>query len=87
MFLWDVTHKGRPGVSFSISWINLRRRNGAWTHSTSSGTGFELIVERKLGRRQLTDDGNVDITGRDLREKNPPARQHDPFDRPALLNV
>jgi hypothetical protein len=34
-------------------------------------TRFELIVERKLRRRQLTDDGNVDITGRDLREKNP----------------
>jgi hypothetical protein len=35
-------------------------------------TRFELVVERKLRRRQLTDDGNVDITGRDLREKNPP---------------
>jgi hypothetical protein len=35
-------------------------------------TRFELIVERKLRRRQLSDDGNVDITGRDLREKNPP---------------
>ena len=32
-------------------------------------TRFELIVERKLRRRQLTDDGNVEITGRDLREK------------------
>jgi hypothetical protein len=28
---------------------------------------FELIVERKLRNRQLTDDGNVEITGRDLR--------------------
>jgi hypothetical protein len=26
-------------------------------------TRFELIVERKLRRRQLTDDGNVEITG------------------------
>jgi len=34
-------------------------------------TRFELIVERKLRRRQLTDDGNVEITGRDLREKTP----------------
>ena len=34
-------------------------------------TRFELIVERKLRRRQLTDDGNVEITGRDLREKSP----------------
>jgi hypothetical protein len=30
-------------------------------------TRLELIVERKL-RRQLTEDGNVEITGRDLRE-------------------
>jgi uncharacterized protein DUF1488 len=33
-------------------------------------TRFELVVERKLRRRQLTDDGNVEITGRDLRERN-----------------
>jgi len=26
-------------------------------------------VERKIRRRQLTDDGNVEITGRDLREQ------------------
>jgi hypothetical protein len=30
-------------------------------------TRFEGIVERKLRRRQLTDDGNVEISGRDLR--------------------
>ena len=35
-------------------------------------TRFELVVERKLRRRQLTDDGNVEITGRDLREKPRP---------------
>ena len=29
---------------------------------------FESIAERKLRRRQLTEDGNVEITGRDLRE-------------------
>jgi hypothetical protein len=34
-------------------------------------TRFELAVERKLRRRQLTDDGNVEITGRDLRERDP----------------
>jgi hypothetical protein len=34
-------------------------------------TRFELTVERKLRRRQLTDDGNVEITGRDLREREP----------------
>ena len=33
-------------------------------------TRFELIVERKVRRRQLTDDGNVEITNRDLREKH-----------------
>ena len=34
-------------------------------------TRFELSVERKLRRRQLTDDGNVEINGRDLRERDP----------------
>lgn len=32
-------------------------------------TRFELIVECKLRRRQLTEDGNVEITGRDLCKK------------------
>src|ERR1700752_3068664 len=32
-------------------------------------TRFELIAERKVRRRQLTDDGDIEITGRDLREK------------------
>ena len=32
-------------------------------------TRFETIAERKLRQRQLTDDGNVEITGRDLLEK------------------
>jgi Protein of unknown function (DUF1488) len=31
-------------------------------------TRFERIAERKLPRRQLSADGNVEITGRDLRE-------------------
>jgi hypothetical protein len=34
-------------------------------------TRFELAVERKLRNRQLTEDGNVEITGRDMRS---PAR-------------
>jgi hypothetical protein len=38
-------------------------------------TRFELIVERKLRRRQLTETGDVEITGRDLREKTPPVGQ------------
>ena len=32
-------------------------------------TRFETIAERKLRRRQLAEDGNVEITGRDLHEK------------------
>src|SRR5438045_625960 len=32
-------------------------------------TRLELIAERKVRRRQLTDDGNVEITGRDLRQR------------------
>ena len=31
-------------------------------------TRFESIAERKLRQRQLTENGNVEITGRDLRE-------------------
>jgi hypothetical protein len=33
-------------------------------------TRLELITERKVRRRQLTDDGNVEITGRDLRQRD-----------------
>ena len=50
-------------------------------------TQFEIIVERKLRRRQLTEDGNVEITGRDLREKAAPAGQGNLFERTAALNV
>jgi hypothetical protein len=38
---------------------------------------LELIAERKVRRRQLTDDGNIEITGRDLREQRSPS-QGDP---------
>jgi hypothetical protein len=41
-------------------------------------TRLELIAERKLRRRQLTDDGNVEITGRDLREREVRAHIHSP---------
>jgi hypothetical protein len=30
-------------------------------------TRFESVAQRKLRRRQLTEDGNVEISGRDLR--------------------
>ena len=32
-------------------------------------TRLELIGGRKVRRRQLTEDGNIEITGRDLRER------------------
>ena len=41
-------------------------------------TRLELIAERKVRRRQLTDDGNVDITGRDLREREVQAHYRRP---------
>jgi hypothetical protein len=40
---------------------------------------FADTVSRST-RRQLTDDGNIEITGRDLREKVPVVGQHDLFD-------
>jgi hypothetical protein len=36
-------------------------------------TRLERIAERRLRRGQLTEDGNVEITGRDLRERSPAA--------------
>jgi hypothetical protein len=47
-------------------------------------TRFERIAERKLRRRQLSDDGNIEITGRDLRERDSPSsRDIDDGDRRA----
>jgi len=42
-------------------------------------TRFEMIVERKLHRRQLTETGDIEITGRDLREKTPPVAEDSLF--------
>jgi len=42
-------------------------------------TRLELIAERKVRRSQLTDDGNVEITGRDLREREIGARHPRPI--------
>ncbi len=50
-------------------------------------TGFELVVERKLRRRQLTGDGNIEITGRDLCEKNLSLRQRNAFEGSPVLSV
>ncbi len=48
-------------------------------------TRLELVAERKVRRRQLTNDGNVEITGRDLREKKtPPVRQGSSFERSSM---
>jgi hypothetical protein len=47
-------------------------------------TRLELIAERKVRRLQLADDGNVEITGRDLREREaPPALRRIGFSRVA----
>jgi Protein of unknown function (DUF1488) len=39
-------------------------------------TRLELIAERKIRHRQLTDDGDVEITGRDLSERETQASMH-----------
>jgi hypothetical protein len=53
-------------------------QNGASKPTNLHRTRFELIAERKVRRRQLTDDGNVEITGRDLREREVRARHPRP---------
>lgn len=47
-------------------------------------TRLELVAERKLRRRQLTEDGNVEITGHDLRE---PKAQRLPKSLPLMRHV
>ena len=42
-------------------------------------TRLELIAERKVRRRQLTDDGNIEITGRDLRDRGIKSDSAHPF--------
>jgi len=39
-----------------------------------------MIVERKLRRRPLTEDGNVEINGGDLRERATPVGQGSLFE-------
>jgi hypothetical protein len=46
-------------------------------------TRLELIAERKVRRRSMTDAGNVEITGRDLRERSPAAGRDNLFDQVA----
>ena len=45
-------------------------------------TCFERIAERKVRHRHLTDDGNVEISGRDFREHQTPRLQ-----RPSLWDI
>ena len=40
-------------------------------------TRLELVVERKLRQRQLTEDGNVEVTGHDLRARADRSRDAD----------
>src|SRR5947209_3276582 len=42
-------------------------------------TRLELIAERKVRRRQLTDDGNIEISGRDLRDRKIQSDSPHPF--------
>jgi hypothetical protein len=49
-------------------------------------TRLELIAERKVRRRQLTDDANVEIAGRDLRERDsrPPEHRIEQYPKPSM---
>jgi hypothetical protein len=47
----------------------------------------EIIAERKLGRRQLTKTGDVEISGRDLRERTPPVGQGSLFETRAARGL
>jgi hypothetical protein len=48
-------------------------------------TRFEMVAERKLRRRQLTETGDVEITGRDLRERTPSVGLEGLFPSPGVL--
>jgi hypothetical protein len=63
---------GSRGASSKGCSISRRHPNGAFHLQR---TRFELIGERKLRRRQLTETGDVEIIGRDLREKTQPIGQ------------
>jgi Protein of unknown function (DUF1488) len=41
-------------------------------------TRHELIAEQKVRRLQLTDDGNIEISGRDVRERKVLAERRSP---------
>jgi hypothetical protein len=45
-------------------------RSGASKATNLQRTRFESIADRKLARRQLIEDRNLEIGGRDLRERS-----------------
>jgi hypothetical protein len=54
-----------PTARFSSGSCPSRHpRSGASRRTTSSETLFETTAERKLRQRQLTEDGNIEISGR-----------------------
>lgn len=59
---------------------NAQLQSDAWKPFHLQRTRFEMIAERKLRRRQLTETGDVEITGRDLRERTPPLGQGSLFE-------
>jgi hypothetical protein len=67
-----------PGASSKSCFQTPPHPNGA-SKPTIFTTQLELIAERKVRRRQLTDDGNSEITGRDLREREFQARHPRPI--------
>jgi hypothetical protein len=57
-----------PRRVFQRLWPASRTPERCLKPTTLQRTRFERIAARKLRRRQLIEDGNVEITGRDLRE-------------------
>jgi hypothetical protein len=58
-----------PGACSKSCFRRPPRPNAAWKPNHLHRTRLEPIAERKVRRKQLTDDGNVEITGRDLWER------------------
>jgi len=65
-----------PGASSKSYYHRPPRLSAASKRNHLDRTRLEIIAERKVRRRRLTDDGNVEITGRDLRERE--VRAHHP---------
>ena len=59
---------GYPGACFSACCRRRPPPNAALKHTICSGHALRGVAEQKLRWRQVTEDGNVEITGRDLRE-------------------